>query len=300
MASQKVAIIQESNLDMAICQANSKQDFIDMFTINNMDWMVIIDGHGHHINKSKINLVTWLHQYDWRLFLGNFDKNYSPRLNPINIIQEKIGLLFKCTSGIGATMSIVRIIDNKKVTIWWRGDSSVKIYENNKFIGGTKDISITMQKEKDRLENQGINYVVDDSSYRPHVLSARRITMKPSYYISFNINDKLMEDRINMSQSIGHNGGCGFSDNRVDYNLNKINNYKIVGGSDGLWDVFGETEEENEIIADLNTSASDLVNLALERWEQEWEYEWYGKVMQKERLQGRDDICCGIYKIINK
>ena len=56
-------------------------------------------------------------------------------------------------------------------------------------------------------------------------------------------------------------------------------------------------EKDNEYLINRNNKAKDLVNMALERWKQEWDYIWNGKNTGKQKLDRRDDICCIVYDL---
>ena len=285
------AIVEESsmNYQTALRQSKSKQDFVDIVCLNNgIAWMIIMDGHGYHTEKlDDTDLVTWLHKFDWATFLDTIKED-----NPINKLETIINKQYKSTVGIGAAISLVRIKNGLEASVWWRGDSYVNIFEEGQLIAQTEIISIDTEKEQKRLKKQGIEYTLEDS-FRPKVLSTTDITMEPSHYICF----KGQPDKINMSQCLGHDNASGFSDNRIDVVFNNRKNYKIVGGSDGLWDVFSDTPEDNTILTSY--SAKELVDVAYNRWMQEWNYVWYGESYGHQTLEGRDDICCAVYNINN-
>ena len=119
--------------------------------------------------------------------------------------------------------------------------------------------------------------------------------MEPSLYINMKTKTSQLVNKINMSQCLGHDGICGKSDNRNDYIMDATKNYRIVGASDGVWDVF--MEKDNEHLVNRNNKAKDLVKIAYERWEQEWNYTWKGRSLGKQKLDRRDDICCIVYDL---
>jgi hypothetical protein len=56
-------------------------------------------------------------------------------------------------------------------------------------------------------------------------------------------------------------------------------------------------EKDNEHLVNRNNKAKDLVNIAYERWEQEWNYTWKGESFGEQKLDRRDDICCIVYDL---
>jgi serine/threonine protein phosphatase PrpC len=276
-----IEVFEDEGYSSAICPTTSDQDYINKVTIGDITWLIVMDGHGHHFEQiDKEDLVTWLKNYDWMQFLNNINEE-----NPVNKLEDEIENNYDSTSGIGATLTLVRITENKTITVWWRGDSYVKIFEDDEFVGGSELISITMEKEKNRFKKEKIKYTLE-KSWKPKVLSETKITMEPSFYI--NMTTKT-------SQCLGHDGICGKSDNRNDYILDPNKNYRIVGASDGLWDVL--MEKDNEHLVNRNNKAKDLVNIAYERWEQEWNYTWKGESFGEQKLDRRDDICCIVYDL---
>lgn len=281
---------EDKNYSSTMLPSTSDQDYINRIVIGNITWLIVIDGHGEHFEYiNKEDLVSWLKNYNWLEFLTTIEEE-----NPVNKLEEEIDKNYASTSGIGATISLIRIIDDIKITVWWRGDSYIKIFEDNELIGGSELISITMEEEKARFKKENITYTLE-RSWRPSVLSETEITMVPSFYINFKTKTSNLTNRINMSQCLGHDGVCGKSDNRNDYLINRSKNYRIVGASDGLWDVL--MEKDNEYLINRNNKAKDLVNMALERWKQEWDYIWNGKNTGKQKLDRRDDICCIVYDL---
>lgn len=282
--------LENKNYSSAICPSSSNQDYINRIKIGNITWLIVIDGHGEHYQSNdKEDLVSWLKSFTWLEFLNTIEEE-----NPINKLEEEIDKNYSSTSGIGATISLIRIIDDIKITVWWRGDSYIKIFEDNELIGGSELISITMEEERARFQKENITYTLE-RSWRPSVLSETEITMVPSFYINFKTKTSNLINRINMSQCLGHDGICGKSDNRNDYLINRSKNYRIIGASDGLWDVF--MEKDNEILVNKNIKAKDLVDIALKRWEQEWDYMWNGTNTGKQKLDSRDDISCIVYDL---
>jgi serine/threonine protein phosphatase PrpC len=285
-----IEVFEDEGYSSAICPTTSDQDYINKVTIGDITWLIVMDGHGHHFEQiDKEDLVTWLKNYDWMQFLNNINEE-----NPVNKLEDEIENNYDSTSGIGATLTLVRITENKTITVWWRGDSYVKIFEDDEFVGGSELISITMEKEKNRFKKEKIKYTLE-KSWKPKVLSETKITMEPSFYINMTTKTSKLANKINMSQCLGHDGICGKSDNRNDYILDPNKNYRIVGASDGLWDVL--MEKDNEHLVNRNNKAKDLVNIAYERWEQEWNYTWKGESFGEQKLDRRDDICCIVYDL---
>jgi len=284
----------EKGYSSAICPSTSDQDYVNRIKIGNITWLIVIDGHGEHFEPiDSEDLVSWLKNYSWFKFLNTINEE-----NPINKLEEEIDKNYSSTSGIGATISLVRIIDDTKITVWWRGDSYIKVFEDDELIGGSEIISITMEEEKERLKKEKIKYTLE-KSWRPSVLSETEITMVPSFYINFKAKSKSRStkliNKINMSQCIGHDNMCGKTDNRRDYDIDVKKKYRIIGASDGLWDVF--MERDNEILVNKDIKAIDLLDVALKRWEQEWDYIWGGINIGKQKLDKRDDISCIVYDL---
>ena len=274
------------NIDQSTIQSTSNQDYSWCHVEGNRTWIVVFDGHGSHKETSPVvDLITWLKHYNWRnLMIGRGKRN------PIVKLEERISDEYSCTKGIGAAISITEIIDNKYVTIWWKGDASTKIFD---ITGG--DISIvaeTTMPSKDeeiaRLASQDISVNTCDS-WQVCGLSETELTMRPNHIYKFGTHDV-----INMSQAIGHDGFTGMVDQKIEYTLNDERDYRIWAGSDGIWDIAG-LENEDVLNKFWIYSAREMAAWAVNQWNREWVYIWGEKKNYGQVIGDCDDVTCVVW-----
>ena len=183
----------------------------------------------------------------------------------------------------GSTLSIVKIY-KKKIKCYWIGDSQIRIYDKGTEIFKSKNHTGRNKKELKRLEElnnfeYSINKVPSLCIVDPSTL-----TMKKHPQIQFFKNNKC--EKMMMSRALGHNeklfpcfetktimlneveqSNC---ENAHKDNKNKYNNdLCVVVASDGFWDMFCESNNE-DLKALLTLNAEFLVQRALQRWKQSW------------------------------
>ena len=257
-------------------QSNSAQDMVK----TGNDWIVICDGHG------KGSVIDYLRTVNWDDVV-----NYS---NPIDFLNNNIRKLGD-TTGDGSTLSIVRI-DDKGINCAWIGDSQIRIYADREEIWRSSNHSRENIEESKNHLSRGGNII--NKTWAVKVLDANTITMERSQYYEFPGNP----DVLAMSRALGHNE-IYHPVTEFEYipfsTALTAKHWKIVVGSDGLWDVI--CKEDNEILSSPEMKASDLGELALLRWNQEWNYKHpppHTSCSSGERISNNiDDICIGVWQI---
>lgn len=274
------------NIDKSTIQSTSNQDYSWYHVEGNKTWIVVFDGHGSHKDIiPTVDLVTWLKHYNWKQLMKTRENR-----NPIHVLEEIIAEQYSCTKGIGAAISITEIIDNKHITIWWKGDASTKIFD---ITGG--DINIVAEtkipskkEELIRLDSQNISVEISNS-WQVCGLTETELTMRPNDIYKFGEHDIM-----NMSQGIGHDGITGVVDQKIEYTLNDDHDYRIWAGSDGIWDIAGL---DNKAI--LNKfwiySARQMAEWAVNQWKREWVYVWYGTRTPGQMIGDCDDVTCVVW-----
>ena len=192
------------------------------------------------------------------------------------------------TFGIGACCTIARVTD-KKITMWWVGDCLMKVYEDKQLVAKTSIINCNDIQELKRQKNQNITIKVT-KSHNVKVLNETQLTMVESKY--YNVKWQGFTEKVAVIHSLGHNMAFGETNNRVDFDFKQGKKYKIVGASDGVWDMMSDTEKDKCFLTDENVGADSLVHLASARWNKEWDYVWDGTITPNQKIPNRDDICC--------
>ena len=266
-------------------QLDKQQDFSLSIKIDNIIWLIVADGHtSYPIQSYKHRTIfEFIQRLNWESFLKLNSED------PLKSLHQKIDKEIQDTKNNGSTISIVKI-ENNNVKIWWKGDSTTHIYENDKLIYKTKNHNIFEESEKLRLEKENIKYTHNKTGKKFKLLGNNCIEMVEwPQYITFENNDKL-----NMTNCLGHNNITGDFIDYYEFNFTQNNKYKILCASDGFWDVFYENEDTSVILNYLH--AEEITKFAESKWKQEWQQLWKNnKYTQK--ITTWDDISVAIFNI---
>lgn len=264
------------------------QDIVKIIHDGETTWLVVIDGHGKHrygtLPAGKIDMITWLRTtFNWEELF----KEINPE-NPISELHFAIINEYDCTSGIGACCTIAKVTENK-ITMWWVGDSTMKVYADKELVAETRKILNTDSDEITRQSEHNLKINVE-KTHNIKVLNETDLTMVESKY--YLVKTSRGVDKVAVIQSLGHDLAYGLSNNKIEVELERGKKYKLVGASDGLWDMISNTESDAAMVTDENYDAVALVELASQRWEQEWIYVWNDERTPGQKIPNPDDICC--------
>ena len=270
----------KASVTTSIIQNESKQDFVKSGRALDEDdieynYIVLADGHGSLINKDIV--IDFIRNYDWDTKL-RFKNWYSTFTIEFEEIVPK-------SCGAGSTLSVVRIYKDV-FECWWIGDLSIRVYKNSEEIWKSLDHDACNTQEHERLVEKGY-YLKPE--HKPYVLTPTSITMVPSYRIIMGPRDK-----IAMTRCLGHKNMTG---NEIEFAViprNTDSSYKVVVGSDGLWDLVCNTD--TPFLASKDVDAKNLMEWIYCRWLQEWVYVHIsGNEKIKFPDSNRDDICIGVF-----
>ena len=216
-----------------------------------------------------------------------------------------INLTNKCYGG--AMMTLIEVINDNipYIKISWLGDSLVYIYNNNHEIIGSSYCHNILD-DPDSLPE---NCVIDRPKISGDPLEDGSTLMinyenkvNPYYKLVIPKNQKFGGEvhTIACTRSLGHRG-IFLSDKysqKVIY-LDKVGEYKIIGGSDGIWDVMNP----NDKFLNDKTNARNIVKECRIRWRKNWTVPNFRKNIDDPKreffpndttiyLQDQDDICC--------
>ena len=250
-------------------------------------YLIVADGHG------KGNYVKLLSSdcFSWDAVVAETSsKNMCSQINfQIQSIQADYqnGLDSKLDfTNDGSTLSIVKIY-KKMIKCYWIGDSQIRIYDKGTEIFKSKNHTGRNKKEVKRLEK------LNDFEYSIKkvpslcMVDPTTLTMKKHPQIHFFANNKC--EKMMVSRALGHNeklfpcfetktitldeieqGNCENIHKNSNANENMDgNNLCVVVASDGFWDMFCESNNE-DLKAVLTLNAEFLVQRALRRWKQSW------------------------------
>jgi serine/threonine protein phosphatase PrpC len=253
-----------TRLTSAIKQSIQAQDMIltgeyhdDLDAKNNFQWIVCADGHGSYLPSDIQCVISLFREFDWEdIILCNSAQEFSEKIN--NVLKK-----FKTTYS-GATLSIVKIYADH-FDCYWIGDSEIRIFKNNEEIFRIESHNHTNESEMQRIKDLSIP-ISDTKNMK--LLDEGTITMiDEGHYFHFELNDK-----CNMTRTFGHNQQCKefMEYTRVERYASSgpADKYKIVVGSDGLWDMVADFD--HKYISDPINEAQQLVDFASDRWYQKW------------------------------
>lgn len=268
------------NNSSLVIPESKDQDFVANGKLENGNlWYIVFDGHG--TNK----VIDGLKKLELCSIMSTHD--------PCDIIEKKVREMGD-TFNSGATMSIV-IISPTAIKCYWRGDSAIKIWEDNLLIFESADHNSSSIPEMERMKRMRINTV---SANSPKIIDEKTITVVPSpYFIVDRKRDDLygisrvLNDQINMTNCLGHNERTGgfASINRTNMKENK--EYCVIAASDGVWDVMAPRENLS-----IYSNASEVASLARTRWRQQWTYEYPGYEPEITTMPEGDDIGVSMWK----
>ena len=272
------------NFSNSTIQLDKKQDFSFSDKINEIIWLVVADGHAAYSNDFYNKMVIdYIIDINWRDFLTeNCD-------SPLHALQDKIIKNITDTKNNGSTITIIKIdTKNNNIKIWWKGDTTAVIYLDNKPIYKTANHNIFNKKEVERLNRENIKYKTDKKGTNIKLLGKNKIEIANSpSYITYSNNDKL-----NMTNCLGHNEVTGRFIEYYEYNFNIESKIKIIVATDGFWDMYYRDDDEPIILNAKN--ASELTKHAEKKWKQEWLQIWGGKEYPQ-KFQKYDDIAVAIF-----
>lgn len=260
--------------DYTIASTNN-QDFVQTGSVTTTEetfrYIVLADGHGKNTVINKIKAL------EWSKILYNFEKDK---------IFEHLELNDDNTPKSGSTLSIVKIYSDR-IECFWIGDSTIKIFKNNEEYFVSESHNQDNVKELNRIKTSEF-YIGSTNANKPEVIDKENITMieNGGNYFRFKRND--INESINMTNSLGHNNVTGKFIQDKTILINNDNEYKVIVGSDGLWDMVIFEDK----IYDMNSKS--LCEMAYNRWIQIWIY-------QNTRCQfpDRDDIAVATLQLLN-
>ena len=261
---QEEAVFQQYNTEMTIHPLGKGQDH-GLFGDHVQDggegrceWLVGLDGHGSNI------VIDFLRQkVDWPAIMKQPDSFSSVvdtiRASPMN------------TRLTGSTYAEAKImVDQGLIHTCTVGDSELFVYKNGELVYRSCPHNKTnpdeMARLKQRIDSRLIT--VKDDPNIPVILSPTLLGAQAKAVFAYENGD-----RLNMTQSLGHNGVTGYAPCRHTIAFQPEDDVVVIIGSDGLTEMLLEDE-----IARLYTwSAKELADLAAARWQQEWTWKGWNK-----------------------
>lgn len=243
------------DLDTKINQLSKGQDFIltdktiDSETGEVFNWAAVFDGHG---SNDCIDFIRNIPPSTMNEFIATN--------KPIQLLYEYINNNLTCLNSSGSTMCLVKFY-RERIECYNCGDSQVVVYRN----GNINFIS----KEHNYLNKNEINRLANDVTFIPsmNIKMTNKDTLVSVYSEYIEWNEDLT--RLACTQCLGHNGITGCAPDKMIIPITANDNYKVIIGSDGLWDMT-MMDNKREMTELYYMDAEDIMKQTTERWLQPW------------------------------
>ena len=243
------------DINTRINQLSKGQDYIitdqsiDLETGEVFNWAAVFDGHG---SNECIDFI--------RKIPSSTMNDFIVSNTPIQLLAQHINTNLTTIQSSGSTMCLVKFYRDR-IECYNCGDSQVVVYRN----GNIKFIS----KEHNYLNKNERNRVSDDVTFIPsmNIKMTDKDTLVSVYSEYIEWNDDLT--RLACSQSLGHNGVTGCAPDRTIIPIDPNDNYKVIIGSDGLWDMT-MMDDKHEMTELYYMDAEDIMKQTTDRWLQTW------------------------------
>jgi len=231
-----------------VCQGTGA----DSITGEKFQWIMLNDGHGENV---CINFIRTMPQEKKNELISS----RQPIEALANHIDKNAFILPRESSG--ATCVIVKCYTNHVECIS-AGDSQFLVFKNGELIYISKEHNCQNEAERQRLIEMGYGFV---PSSNIKLLSENTLTCAESGYARFSDGTQLA-----CTQALGHNSKTGYLPETYEFPLLEGDTYRVVLGSDGVFDM--TMMENSQDIQDLLTKTSrELCSKIVSRWLQEWE-----------------------------
>jgi len=183
---------------------------------------------------------------------------------PVSTMAAEIERMWNRQNEVsGSTMGLVKVFENRLECVNC-GDSQVMVFVNGERVHFTVPHNSENPVEMERLRAIGATTA---AASQFELVSPTRMKTKYAEYICFPDGR-----RIAIGQALGHNGITGYTNDMVVVPIMPTDVVRVVGGSDGLWDLVMEDREEE--LAMLRTMECDeILQTYSSRWTQVWEME---------------------------
>jgi serine/threonine protein phosphatase PrpC len=214
---------------------------------------IVFDGHG---DNRVIHFI--------RSIPNNKMNELLSGKNPIETLANYINTNINYNNIVtsGSTMCLTKIYSNR-IECFNCGDSQVAIFKNGSLEYINNEHNYKNEKERVRLNDK----VIFKPSSNIKMTDQNTLISVYSEYIEWNSEDSSF--MLACSQSLGHAGITGYDPEIMVIPILAEDKYKIIIGSDGLWDMImldNEEDMKNLYLKNVN----DIMEQTTNRWLQEW------------------------------
>jgi hypothetical protein len=214
------------------------------------EWMVGLDGHGTN------RVIDFLRG-------GSFDWNAAMRLDsPYEEIIKQLDENHANVRQSGTTYAEAKMYSDRVETCTI-GDTAIYVYVNDVCVYKNPPHGLENPKEMERLSSRIFtgSLVVSKDRNIPLISGETVLTARDKNMYRFENGDKL-----NMTQSIGHNSITGFAPEKTVVHFGPEDKVCVIISSDGLTEMLMTSE-----IDGLHAfSCKEIADMAEKRWTQEW------------------------------
>lgn len=225
-------------------------EFIDPTTGDIVNFAINIDGHGLDpcIEKlRKTDLVPFLQM------------KYPIEEIQKYLTKEKTVAPYVSS---GAVISIALVYPTRIVLLNC-GDSQTVLFEDGKIIYMNEPHDLDREGELEKVKNHGTFYDITKCN-NIKVVGSDKLLPIVSKYVRYTNGNLLAPTR-----ALGHNGTVCSEAEKFEYVIEPGKKYRIVTGSDGLYDmVFLENRDDMNTL--LTKTAEEIVKFFADRWLQVW------------------------------
>ena len=248
-------VLSGAKVDTAIQQSTKGQDFYWTAHTEQGDLLILCDGHGSDI------VIDIIRSFDFTPYTTNIE-NIDPS-SIINHLQKftntelsKGSIINKAS---GSTITVI-VINKTSIRMAWLGDSQAIVFKDGAMVFKTRSHNIIE-------DSDSIGFRKKHHSWGSEINTNGQMVQKYKPYIKHSDHDLCA-----LTRALGHGGLAFNTPETVTIEIDTISNWKIVGGSDGMHDVIGEGEKDLLLLH--TSSASQLCDIAVERWSPDhiWEF----------------------------
>lgn len=256
--SENVHNTHNVNITSKINQLSKGQDYIyidDVIDITGEECKlgVVFDGHGEDL---VINFIRSIPKEQMnKLLVGP-----KPIESVANYINDSLPI--NSYSSSGSTMCMVKIYSTRIECINC-GDSQVAVYKNGSLEFISKEHNFENQKERERLKT--VATFIPSANIK--ITNHDTLISVYSEYIEWDLPNSYT--KLACSQSLGHYNATGYDPDYTVIPITQNDKFKVVMGSDGLWDMMIK-EDEQDMNALYNMNAQAIAEHATTRWLQMW------------------------------
>jgi len=234
-------------------QLGRGQDYAIKGTVGDMDYIAVMDGHGNGVRNNAC--IDLLRSYDYDEIASDYD--------PVGMIQSKLQPYH--LNGSGSTFTFARIYKSvREIEVINVGDSKTVVIINGNIVYTTPEHTFHNEAEVERTRERIVQIRLTRA---PFPINECVVKMVRSDVGVFTNGEVLVP-----SQSFGHNNITGLAPSIVSIPYTAEDTVRVICGSDGFWDM---CMEQYRLLA--FDSPETLMQIAEDRWKQQWEFHEDGK-----------------------